>query len=79
MQPSVDFGKKLRDALRSRIAAKPYAAISAGGREVRRRRAFDLLIAATALGAELPLYTCNVADFSDLGSVLEVVAVEPSP
>ena len=42
-------------------------------------RAYGRIYAATALGAELPLYTCNVADFSDLGSVLEVVAVEPSP
>ena len=67
------------DAGTARAYGRIYAAISAGGREARRRRAFDLLIAATALGAELPLYTCNAADFSDLGSVLEVVAVEPSP
>ena len=67
------------DAGTARAYGRVYAAIGAAGGKARRRRAFDLLIAATALGAELPLYTCNLADFSDLGSVLEVVAVDRSP
>ena len=48
------------------------------GRKARGRRAFDLLIAATALGAQLPLYTLDPDDFRELGDLLEVVAI-PAP
>ena len=54
-----------------------YATIVATGRKTRGRRALDLLIAATALAAQLPLYTSNPDDFSDLGSLVEVIAVSP--
>lgn len=67
------------DAATARAYGRIYATVAAAGRKARGRRAFDLLIAATALGAGLPLYTCNPADFSGLDSMLEVVAVEPSP
>ena len=67
------------DAGAARAYGRIYATLAAEGRKARRRRAFDLLIAATALEAELPLYTANAADFSDLDSLLDVVAVEPSP
>jgi len=67
------------DAASARAYGRIYATVAAAGRKARGRRAFDLLIAATALGAGLPLYTRNPADFSDLDSMLEVVAVEPSP
>ena len=42
----------------------------------RGRRAFDLLIAATALSRELSLYTCNPGDFAALDGLLDAVAVE---
>jgi len=67
------------DAATARAYGRIYATVAAAGHKARGRRAFDLLIAATALGAGLPLYTRNPADFSDLDSMLEVVAVEPSP
>ena len=67
------------DAATARAYGRIYATVAAAGRKARGRRAFDLLIAATALGAGLPLYTRNPADFSGFDSMLEVVAVEPSP
>ena len=62
------------DGAVSRAYGRVYAAVAAAGR-ARGRRAFDLLIAATALAAELPLYTRNPGDFDGLDGLLEVVAV----
>ena len=45
------------------------------GRKARGRRAGDLLIAATAIGAELPLYTLNPDDFAGIDG-LEVVELQ---
>ena len=42
------------------------AAVIAAGRKPH-RRAVDLMIAATAIAAELPLYTTNPDDFAGLG------------
>ena len=50
----------------ARAYGRVYAAVAAAGRKARGRRAFDLLIAATAVAAELPLYTCNRSDFEEL-------------
>jgi len=65
------------DAEVARAYGRVYSAVAAGGR-ARKARAFDLLIAATALAAELPLYTLDRDDFRDLTSLLEVVPVEPA-
>jgi predicted nucleic acid-binding protein len=56
-----------------------YAHTRAGGRKARGRRAVDLLIAATALAAELPLYTANPADFAGLDALIDVVAITAIP
>lgn len=59
----------------ARAYGRVYAAVAAGGRKARGRRATDLFIAATALAADLPLYTRNPADFAPLAELLDIVAV----
>src|ERR1700730_6441183 len=66
------------DGAAARAYGRVYASVAAAGRKARGRRALDLLIAATALALELPLYTCNPADFAGLGDLLEVVTVSSS-
>jgi predicted nucleic acid-binding protein len=63
------------DSAVARAYGRVYATVSAAGRQARGRRAFDLLIAATALAAGLPLYTRNPGDFRELVGLMEVVAV----
>lgn len=63
------------DAAAARAYGRVYAATLAAGREARGRRAVDLLIAATAVAAGLPLYTRNPADFAGLDGLVEIAAV----
>lgn len=63
------------DAVAARAYGRVYAEVTAAGRKARGRRAVDLLIAATAVGAGLALYTRNPADFDGLGAILAVNAV----
>jgi predicted nucleic acid-binding protein len=58
----------------ARAYGRIYASVVEAGRKARGRRAVDLLIAAAALAAELPLYTRNPDDFAALPDI-EVVAV----
>jgi predicted nucleic acid-binding protein len=67
------------DATCARAYGLVYAQTLTAGRKARGSRAVDLLIAATALANELPLYTANVADFAGLGSLLEITAVPSGP
>ena len=63
------------DAEAARAYGRVFAAISATGRKARGARAVDLLIAATACGAGLPLYTRNVEEFRGLEGLIEVVSI----
>jgi predicted nucleic acid-binding protein len=63
------------DAEAARAYGRVYAAVTAAGRKAHGRRAVDLLIAATAVAARLPLYTRNAPDFEGLAAILDVVAV----
>lgn len=63
------------DAAVARAYGRLYAAVTAAGRKARGRRAVDLLIAATAVAAGLPLYTRNPDDFAGLSGLLTIVAI----
>lgn len=63
------------DEQAARAYGQVYAAIVAAGRKARGARAVDLLIAATALAAGLPLITRNPADFAALDGLLQVVSI----
>jgi len=52
-----------------------YTAVLSAGRKARGPRAVDLMIAATALGHDLPLYTRNAKDLHGLESLIEIVDV----
>jgi predicted nucleic acid-binding protein len=66
------------DEAAARAYGRVYAAVAGTGRRARGRRAFDLLVAATALAFAIPLYTCNRSDFAGLEQLVEVVAVPAS-
>lgn len=59
----------------ARAYGRIYAAVVATGGKARGPRAVDLLIAATAFAADLPLYTRNVDDFRGLEDLVEIVGV----
>lgn len=64
------------DGPSARAFGRVAVALRRAGRHVQ-PRAFDALIAATAIAHELPVYTCNPRDFADMAE-LTVVAV-PHP
>ena len=63
------------DADCARAYGLVYAQTLTTDRKARGSRAVDLLIAATALANQLPLYTANVADFTALEPLLDIAAV----
>ena len=63
------------DSEASRAYGRVYAAVVGAGRKARGARAVDLLIAATACSAGLPLYTRNPDDFRALHELVEIVHV----
>ncbi len=63
------------DAEASRAYGRVYAAVVGAGRKARGARAVDLLIAATACAAGLPLYTRNPGDFRAIEGLVEVISI----
>ena len=59
----------------ARAHGRIYAALLVTGRKARGPRAVDMLIAATALAADLPLYTRNIDDFRGLEHLLTVIDI----
>ena len=63
------------DADAARAYGLVFSAVMHAERKPRGARAVDLLIAATAVAAGLPLYTRNPDDFQSLDDLIEVIAV----
>lgn len=63
------------DADAARAYGRIFSAVSTAQRKPRGARAVDLMIASTALAAELPLYTRNPSDFEGLHDLIDVVTV----
>ncbi|MCE2530026.1 MAG: type II toxin-antitoxin system VapC family toxin [Acidimicrobiia bacterium] len=59
----------------ARAYGRVFSAVTASGRKPRGVRAVDLLIAATALAEELPLYTRNIGDFVGLEHLLDIIDI----
>ena len=59
----------------ARAYGRIFASVAAAGRKARGARAVDLLIAATALAAKLPLYTRNGQDFDAMDHLIDVVVI----
>lgn len=62
----------------ARLFGQICAAVRLAGREPR-KRASDLMIAATAASNRLPLYTANPGDFKDAEAFVEVVGIQARP
>jgi hypothetical protein len=62
----------------ARLYGQICAAVRVAGREPR-KRASDLMIAATAAGNQLPLYTANPDDFKGSEGLVEVIALKARP
>jgi tRNA(fMet)-specific endonuclease VapC len=75
-QAEADFDPLPFDAGAARAFGRVAASLRRSGRKAS-ARAYDAMIAATAVANALPLYTCNPADFSGIDG-LELVAV-PMP
>lgn len=63
------------DAAVARAYGRVYSEVAKRGRKPRGQKALDLLIAATALSAELPLYTRNAEDVAELTGLVEIVSI----
>jgi tRNA(fMet)-specific endonuclease VapC len=72
-QAEADFDPLPFDAQAARAFGQVAASLRRAGRKTA-ARAYDAMIAATAVAHGLPVYTCNPADFSGIDG-LEVVAV----
>jgi hypothetical protein len=72
-QAEADFEPLPFDAQAARAFGRVAASLRRSGRKVN-ARAYDAMIAATALANGLPVYTCNPNDFAGIEG-LEVVAV----
>ena len=74
-QAEADFDVLPFDAAAARAFGGVAASLRAAGRKPA-ARAFDALIAATAFANDLPVFTCNPADFAGIdGLTVETVSI----
>jgi predicted nucleic acid-binding protein len=66
------------DQAAARLFGQICAAVRTAGREPR-KRASDLMIAATAASNQLPLYTANPGEFKGSENLVEVIEVRARP
>ena len=75
-QAEADFDPLPFDAQAARAFGRVAASLRRAGRKTA-ARAYDAMIAATAVANDLPLYTCNPADFTGIDDLTVVVVPEP--
>ncbi len=73
-QAEADFDPLPFDAAAARAFGQVAASLRSAGRKTA-ARAYDAMIAATAIANELPIYTCNPSDFAGI----EDLQVQPVP
>ena len=76
-QAESDFEPLPFDAAAARVFGRVAASLRRAGRKPA-ARAYDAMIAATAIAADLPIYTCNPDDFTGIDG-LQVVALPIPP
>jgi len=74
-QAEADFNPLPFDAAAARAFGRVATSLRRAGRKTT-ARAYDAMIAATAVANDLPVYTCNPADFTGIDD-LEVISVPP--
>lgn len=76
-QAEADFDPLPFDAAAARAFGRVAASLRSAGRKPA-ARAYDALIAATALANELPIYTCNPADFAGIDDLTVIPVPVPA-
>jgi predicted nucleic acid-binding protein len=77
-QTEADFDPLPFDAHAARAFGRVAASLRQAGRKPA-ARAFDAMIAAIALANDLPIYTCNAADFTGIEGLTVVAVLVPGP
>jgi predicted nucleic acid-binding protein len=76
-QAEADFDPLPFDAQAARAFGRVAASLRRAGRKTA-ARAYDAMIAATAVANDLPLYTCNPADFTGIDELTVIAVPEPT-
>src|SRR5690349_18196086 len=76
-QAEADFDPLPFDAAAARAFGRVAASLRKAGRKPA-ARAYDAMIAATALAHDLPVFTCNPADFAGIDGLTVVAVPVPS-
>jgi len=75
-QAEADFLPLAFDAAAARAFGRVASSLRQRGRKPT-ARAYDALIAATALSNELPIYTCNPRDFEGIDNLIVIAVPHP--